>query len=153
VAIDNWLLKAEAAYFSGLRYASLPGREMSRLDTLLGVEYSGFSDTTLSLEVANRHLNEYDRALQGEGLAEDVWQSALRYQGDFMHARLHLLALVSLFGRGLDEGGFSRYSAAYDIADALTLTGGVVSYEGGKQFPFSSIADNDRLFLDLKYSF
>lgn len=70
-----------------------------------------------------------------------------------MHARLHLLALVSAFGETLDEGGFGRYSVAYDIADALTITGGIVSYEGGDRLPFNRIADNDRLFVDLKYSF
>jgi len=153
VAINNWLIKAEAAYFSGLRYEALPGKQLSRTDALLGLEYSGFSDTTLSLEVVNRHMNEYTPVLRSEGIEEDIWQCALRYQGDFLHARLHLLALVSAFGARLDEGGFGRYSAAYDIADALTLTAGVVSYEGGKQFPFGAFADNDRLFLDLKYSF
>lgn len=153
VAIENWLIKAEAAYFSGLEYASLPGEKLNRLDTLLGLEYAGFSDTTLSLEITNRHINHYDEALLNEGLNEDLWQTAVRYQGDFLHARLHLLALISAFGDRLDEGGFGRYSAAYDIADALTLTGGIVSYEGGKQFPFNTIADNDRLFLDLKFSF
>lgn len=153
VAINNWLLKAEAAYFSGLTYNSLPGKNLSRTDTLLGLEYSGFSDTTLSLEIANRHINKYEKVLANEGLKEDIWQTAVRYQGDFLHARLHLLALLTAFGKGLDEGGFGRYSAAYDIADALTLTGGIVSYEGGEQLPFGAIADNDRLFLDLKYSF
>jgi len=153
VAISDWLLKAEAAYFSGLTYSSLPGKSLSRTDTLLGLEYSGFSDTTLSLEMANRHINEHEKVLENEGLKEDVWQSAVRYQGDFMHARLHLLALITAFGKGLNEGGFGRYSAAYDIADALTLTGGIVSYEGGEQLPFGAIADNDRLFIDLKYSF
>ena len=61
--------------------------------------------------------------------------------------------LLSAFGAGVDEGGFGRYSVGYDIADALTLTGGVVSYEGGKQLPFTAYGDNDRLFLDIKYSF
>jgi hypothetical protein len=42
---------------------------------------------------------------------------------------------------------------AYDLADALTLTGGIVSYEGGDKVPFNRIGDNDRLFVDLKYSF
>jgi len=153
VAVGNWLFKGEAAHFSGLSYASLPTASLTRTDTLLGIEYAGFSETTLSLEIANRHINGYDRALSNEGIEEDLWQTALRYQGDFMHARLHLLALVSLFGERLDEGGFGRYSAAYDIADALTLTGGIVSYESGTQPPFAAIADSDRLFLDIKYSF
>lgn len=153
IAVDNWLLKAELAHLSGIEYSTLPNEEFSRSDTLLGIEYSGFRDTTLSLELANRHLHDYTVTLLGEGVIEDEWQSALRYQGDFMHARLHLLALVSLFGEQLDEGGFGRYSAAYDIADGLSVTGGVVSYESGEKFPFGSYGENDRLFVDLKYSF
>lgn len=152
-AVDNWLLKLEAASFDGLEYSSLPGEKRQRLDTLLGMEYSGFSDTTLSLEVVNRHLTDYDPALLGDGVVEDEWQTALRYQGDFMHARLHLLALLTAFGSDLADGGFGRYSVAYDIADAFSITGGVVTYQKGDKLPFNRLFDNDRLFVDLKYSF
>lgn len=152
-AVESWLIKGEAAHFSGLRYASLPSESLQRTDTLLGIEYAGFTDTTVSLEVANRHLHNHEPALLAEGVSEDEWQTALRYQGDFMHARLHLLALVSAFGENLDEGGFGRYSAAYDLADALTVTGGIVSYEGGDKLPFNRIGNNDRIFVDIRYSF
>ncbi len=152
-AVENWLLKAEAAHFDGLEYNSLPGEKLQRLDTLLGVEYSGFGEATLGLEVVNRHLMDYDAALQSDGAYEDEWQTALRYQDDFMHARLHLLALLSAYGDDLADGGFSRYSLGYDIIDALTVTGGVVTYQKGDKLPFNSIYDNDRLFVDLKYSF
>lgn len=153
IASGNWLFKGEAAHFSGLAYTSVPGVSLERTDSLLGIEYAGFRDTTLSLEIANRHLHDYQSVLAGEGVIEDEWQSALRYQGDFLHARLHLLALLTAFGDDLSGGGFSRYSAAYDLADALTVTGGLVTYQAGDKVPFSHIADNDRLFLDLKYSF
>jgi hypothetical protein len=153
VAINNWLLKGEAAHLSDLEYSTLPNAEFNRTDILLGVEYSGFRDTALSLEVANRHLHDYNAALLNEGVKEDEWQTALRYSGDFLHARLHLLAVVSAFGESLDEGGFGRYSAAYDLQDALTVTGGLVAYDSGEKLPFNTIGDNDRLFVDLKYSF
>ena len=153
IAINNWLLKGELAHLNGLTYSSLPKDEFSRSDTLLGIEYSGFSDTSLSLEIANRHLHDYDIKLLTSGAKEDDWQTAVRYSGDFMHARLHLMAVVSAFGDKLDEGGFGRYSAAYDIADGLSVTGGVVSYQSGDKFPFGTYGDNDRVFVDLKYSF
>lgn len=153
IAAGNWLLKGEVAHFNGLNYFVLPGKSLRRVDSLLGVDYSGFRETTLTLEFANRHLLEYDPALAIEGIMEDEWQTALRYQGDFMHARLHLLALLTAFGESLDEGGFSRFAIAYDLADALTVTGGLVTYSGGDKLPFSQIADNDRLFVDLKLSF
>jgi len=152
-AVDNWLFKAELAHFNGLKYSSLPGETRKRFDTLLGVEYSGLSETTLSLEIVNRHVSSYTSILQSDGINQDEWQTALRYQGDFMHARLHMLVLLSAFGSNLNGGGFSRYSAAYDLADALTITGGVVTYQKGDRLPFNTIYNNDRLFVDLKYSF
>lgn len=138
VAVNNWLLKGEIAQLNGLTETSL-----HRTDSLLGIEYSGFTDTSLSLEIANRQLQD----------ADDEWQTALRYSGDFLHARLHLLAVVSAFGERLDEGGFGRYSAAYDIADGVKLTAGVVTYQSGSKLPFGAYGDNDRIFVDLKYSF
>lgn len=153
VAINNWLLKGEAAQLTALAYSNLPNAKFNRTDILLGVEYSGFRDTSVSLEVANRHLHDYNATLLNEGVKEDEWQTALRYSGDFLHARLHLLAVVSAFGERLDEGGFGRYSAAYDLQDALTVTGGLVAYDSGEKLPFNTIGDNDRLFIDLKYSF
>ena len=98
-------------------------------------------------------MNTAQPVLLLEGVEKNEWQTALRYQGDFLHARLHLLAVLSAFGEKLDEGGFSRYSAAYDIADGLTVTGGVVTYHSGDKVPFGYYGDNDRIFFDLKYSF
>ncbi|MBU1777224.1 MAG: hypothetical protein KJ899_11340, partial [Gammaproteobacteria bacterium] len=152
VALGNWLVKGETARFSGIEYSGSTSA-YTRNDIMLGTDYSGFADTTLSLEVVNRSIGDYDTALYNAGIAEEEWQTAARYQGDFMHARLHLIALFSAYGKQLDEGGFTRLSAAYDLADALSLTGGIISYRGGDKFPFAAIADNDRIFAELKYSF
>jgi hypothetical protein len=152
IALGNWLLKGEAAHFRGLEYSSLPGEKRSRSDLLLGVEYSGFDDASLSFELVDRHLHDYDPILRSEGVRRDELQSAVRFQGDYLHDRLHLILLNSLYLQG-DSAGFSRASLGYDLADALTLTGGVVLYHGGDKLPFGAFGDNDRLFLDLKYSF
>jgi len=50
-------------------------------------------------------------------------------------------------------GGFSRASVEYDLKDALSITGGVVMYHDGTRTPFSAIANNDRLFFEIKQSF
>jgi hypothetical protein len=152
IALGNWLLKGEAAHFTGLEYTSLPGEKKSRSDLLLGVEYSGFDDASLSLELVNRHIHNYDQILRSESVRRDELQSALRFQGDYLHDRLHLILLNSLYLQG-GAAGFSRASLGYDLADALTLTGGVVFYHGGEKLPFGAFGDNDRLFLDLKFSF
>ena len=152
VALGNWLVKSEAARFSGVQYTGATSA-YARSDIMLGADYSGFADTTLTLEAVNRRIGDYDIALNNAGIPEKEWQTAVRYQGDFLHARLHLIVLASAFGKRFDEGGFTRLSAAYDLADATTITAGVISYQSGEKFPFDAIADNDRIFVDLKYSF
>ena len=153
LALGNWLLKGEAAHFDGLEFTPLPGEKKSRSDLLLGVEYSGFDDTTLSLEVVDRHLHDYDSVLADNGTEEDEWQTALRYSGEFLHARLKLTALAVLFGEPGEGGGFGRFQGDYELADSLNFSTGLVVYDSGDKRPFTVIGDNDRLFLDLKYSF
>jgi hypothetical protein len=42
---------------------------------------------------------------------------------------------------------------SYDLSDDLTLTGGVLFFESGKNLFYRNLGDKDMLFLDLKYSF
>ncbi len=152
LARGPWLLKGEAAHFSGLRFSTMPGETRERTDVLLGVEYAGFRDTSLSFEVADRHIHDYGDLLATE-VEEDDWQMALRYTGDFLHARLQVTALWAGFGPRGDDGGFTRLSASYELANALTLTAGVIAYRSGDRLPFNAIDDNDRVFGEVKYSF
>jgi hypothetical protein len=153
IAMGNWLLKGELAHFRGLEYTPLPGEKKNRSDLMLGVEYSGLTDTTLSFEIVDRHIHTYDNLLATQGIEENEWQTALRYQGEFLHARLKLTALMILFGDPDKGGGSTRVQAAYELSDGLNLSGGIVHYDSGEKLPFNAIGDNDRLFLDLKYSF
>ncbi len=152
-AVENWLLKGEAAHFEGVRHTTIPGGKRARTELLLGAEYSGFRDTTLAIEVADRHLHDYDRRLMLEGIERDEWQLALRYRRELMHSRLALTALGLWAGDSDDDGGLVRLTAEYELADALKLTAGGIFYIAGEQSPFDAIAGNDRLFLELKYSF
>ena len=153
VALGNWLLKGELAHFRGLEFAAVPNQKKRRTDTLLGIEYSGFDDTTLSLEVVDRHLHNYESSLAAQGIKKDEWQTALRYSGEFMHARLKVTLLTLLFGRPEEGGGVARLQGDYEWAESVRLIGGIVAYHSGDKRPFNCIGDNDRLFLDVKYSF
>ena len=155
VARGNWLLKSEGGYFSGLEFAVLPGRALSRTDVLVGAEYSGFSDITVSFEAVNRHLHDYDEALAGfpDYARQNEAQAALRYQQDFLNQRLHLTILAlnqALNGR---DGKVQRYSLEYELTDALAVLGGFVNYGSGQRQEFRNIGRNDRVFLEAKYSF
>jgi len=153
-AFGSWLLKAEAAYLSGLEFFALPGEERSRLDLSLGLEYTGFRDTTLSLEVVNRHLFDYDPRLEETNEAvENEFTSAFRLTRKFMHERLELTFLATTLGLTGDGGGIQRLQAAYELTDDLILTAGLVNYMEGDRIFFQNIGDRDRVFIELKYHF
>jgi hypothetical protein len=155
VALGNWLLKSEAGYFDGLEFLALPGEAKSRFDLMFGLEYSGFSETLLSLEMVNRHLIDFDPRLkaQSDVIRENQFQAVFRAQKDFKNDSLHLTFLASMFGPKGDGGAFQRFSAAYDVRDNVSVTVGVVTYQSGDRPFFRNIGDNDRLFFDARYFF
>lgn len=155
VALGNWLLKSEATCFDGLEFFAVPGEKKSRFDVLAGVEYSGFTDTTVSLEAVNRHLNDFDSTLKTppDSAQEDEFQTVLRYSGDFLHDTLHLVMLASTFGVTGDDGALQRFSVEYNVTDAFSIKLGLVTYQSGDKVQFRNIGDNDRLFFEANYSF
>ncbi len=166
-ALGNWLLKSEVAYLDGFEFNAASDKK-SRLDLLVGLEYSGFTDTTLSLEVVNRHLFDFEPGMTKDlpknmpipasmdtpDLAqEDSFQAAARITRNFFHETLQVTLLGSILGEKAQDGAFERISAKYDVTDALAVSGGIVLYQKGDLLFFQNIEQNDRLFLDIKYSF
>lgn len=154
IVLGSWLIKGEAAYWDGMKYSNVAD-EKSRFDVLAGVEYMGFSDTTIAFEIANRRILDHDPLLKNlpDGQREDWTQYALRFVRDFMNDTLHLTGIVSSFGLLGAEGGFERFQLDYDISDNITLMGGVVFYESGDYPGFQDIGSNDRLLFELEYRF
>ena len=156
VALGNWLLKSEGAYFTGLEYFTLPGEKKSRYDLLVGVEYAGFAEATISLEFVNRHVVDYDERLgvsAFDNTVQDEFQTALRYQQDFRNDTLHLTYLGLTFGWKAQDGAIQRLQLAYDVTDSFSVTGGYVNYVAGESGLFKHYGKNDRFFFDMKYSF
>lgn len=159
----SWLFKGELAYLRGVELpkpipvasyqVELVPVDTSRYDAMVGVEYAGFPETTLALEIVNRHLSGFSSELETFFVRRDRLEYSFRYTQDFWNARLHATAVVLLFGSHFQDGGIYRTQLAYDIRDALTLTGGVVAYREGDAVPFNRYAHHDRLFAELKYSF
>jgi hypothetical protein len=77
----------------------------------------------------------------------------MRLERNFLHENLTLTTLVSVYGETGNGGAFQRFSAEYDISDSLKVNGGLVCYQSGDLPMFKNIGDNDRLFLEFKYSF
>lgn len=149
-----WLFKSELAYFDGLKYTSTQKKEFSKLDTLVGVEYKGIADTTISYDISLRHVNSYDISLLNEfnPLEEDTYQHAFRVSSDFMNATMTANYLISLYGKKLNEGAFQRAWIKYELGEGINTNFGVVDYIGGGVF-FDAIKDNDMLFADISYNF
>ena len=151
----SWLFKAELAYFSGLTYTSTADRTLSRTDGLLGFEYSGIAETTISYDFAIRHFNQYDPRLYvpEENLLErDTYQQALRLRSNFFNDTLHANYLITVFGEKLDEGGYQRGWIEYEVADAINAEFGAVDYIGGAPL-FDKVADQYVVFMDMSYDF
>ena len=155
IALGNWLLKAEAAWFNGLEFTNTPDQEFSRIDLMAGVEYSGFQDTTVSIEIVLRHLKDFEDILEQppDEVRENEFQWAIRFTRTYLNDTLTLTALASTFGAKVQDGFFERISAQYDLTDAVEISGGVVFYQTGDTEKFSRIGDNNRLYFEIKYSF
>jgi hypothetical protein len=150
-----WLFKAEAAGFQGFRFLADPGEDHWRLDAMAGVEYYGFNDHTLALEIVNRHVFDYDDAfeLSPDFVRENNVEYAFRWTADWMNARLQTTLLALVFGAALQDGAVIRAQGNYTIRDGLVFTAGILLYEEGDLPPLSDWGRNDRVFFDIKWSF
>ncbi len=155
LAAGNFIIKAEAAYWDGLKYTHTPKNRFPRLDVMAGLEYSGFAHTRITLELLNRHLFSYKDELKNDpdGVNEDQLQSVICVEKAFMHETLTLSFSAAGYGEKWQGGSYQRILAAYDIADNITAKAGVVFYQSGELPMFHDIGGNDQLFLELKVSF
>ncbi len=155
VVLGNYLLKGETAWLRNLKFTNIPDKTYNRLDILLGLEYFGFANTQLALEIANQHLFDYDARLGDEPDKRDMdqLQWAARLTRNFMNERLALTLLISVYGKMWQDGAVQRLSAEYDFTDALMVNCGIVFYQSGDLTMFRNVEYNDRLFFEFKYSF
>jgi hypothetical protein len=155
VALGNWLLRGELAYLDGLEYFHRQGRETQRVDVLVGVDYSGFTDTLIAVDLVDRWIDGWESSLLDapDFTRRNSWELAFRLQRDFLRDRLHLTLLAIGFGITLEDGSGVRLGVDYDLRDALTIGGGILLYQDGDLPPLSAFGRNDRVYLQAKYSF
>jgi len=155
MAINNTLLKAEAAHFDGLEFFSLPGEKFSRTDTMLGLEYSGFTDTSITFEAVRRHIHGWQDqlALAPDFASESRTDWVFRLSRFFLHQTLSVNLVGISFGTTGENGSMERLEARYDLNDSVEITGGIVFYHSGDHDHIADYGDNDRLFLEITYRF
>ena len=152
--IDNFLLKTEAAYFDTIKYSGLNGTK-SRIDSLIGVEYTGISDGSISYELSLRKINNYDNNINTQSnnfTKQETYQHALRFTQSYLNQILDLTAILGVFGKNGDEGGFARASLDYAIDDKISISGGIIDYISDSNAT-NPRKDNDRIFTKISYSF
>lgn len=153
--IGSWLLKGEIAYVDGVLFTDAGTR--SRLDVMLGVEYYGFTDTTISIELLNRHTFDFPATptigTTGFVPQENESQGAFRLTRSFFRERLDATVVAVLLSGESEVGSVVRIDGSYELRDALVLTAGFVLYQESDLPPLSTYGNNDRFFFELKYSF
>lgn len=155
LAFGNWLLKGEMAYWQGLKFFNSTGEKRERIDGLIGIEYSGWDDTTAALEWAVRHLVDFDDQLQlaPDFAQEDEIINALRVTRTYLNETVELTLLGLIYGPLGQDGSLIRGTAAYDWSDTINVLLGLVLYQSGDRNTMRQIGDNDRIFAEVKYSF
>lgn len=116
---------------------------------MLGFEYNGFDDITISLEAVVDKVEEYESTLTGNDISNKVTLNlSHKAFNDLLNTRL-------VWVRFSENGGdLGRINIDYDLVDALNVSGGIVVYEAAdtsaRLYPYR---ENDRLFAAIKYSF
>ncbi len=152
---ESWLLKAETAYSDNRQFYALPNQKVSQIDTLFGVEYTGFRHTFITFELLYRYLYNLDLPTsETDGLPEEhglVW--ALSLSRHFFHDLLKLSFYTYNLGLDFSNGALYRFATTYALTDRLSIGTGVIIYQGGNNYLMENIGSNDRLFLNVSYRF
>ncbi|GKT12093.1 MAG: hypothetical protein ISEC1_P1068 [Thiomicrorhabdus sp.] len=150
----SWLLKTELAVLNDLYYNTVTEKQ-TRYDLLMGLEYKGITDTTLSLEVADRYLPDHQFIMESmpDAVLQHNLQTAVRALYSFDHDRAMLGYLGQYFGQQFEQGGFHRIWLDYELTSDVTVISGVIDYFGGENQIFEAMKNNDKLFVDFKLYF
>ena len=154
-ARGSWVFRGELAGFGGLGFANDPGAERSRLDVLAGVDYTGFGDTAVALDVVNRWLPGAPSSIERapDYTPRNLTELALLVRRSFLRDRLRVTLTALSFGYRAQLGALARLQGDYAWNDALTLRAGVLLYRSGDPFPYTALGSNDRLFIGAVYRF
>jgi hypothetical protein len=138
-----------------MEFNNVREKKFSRTEILFGTQYSGWDDSSLSIESGVQHLNDFDHRLEAEPdyQLEDRIATTLNFMQDYYNQTLHLQLFGMMIGEWGEDGGLNRASLEYDVMDAFSVKGGVMIYQPGDNLYFQSLNDNDRIFFEARYSF
>lgn len=147
----NWLLKTEQAWHQGISLQPQNPvaiwQQGDQWRGMLGLEYSGIYDLTISAETSHNYTPDWN-----EELSDKKWQAghALRLRYTLLNERLTLGALAMQTSG--DQGDVLRVTADWQVADEMTLSLTWVEYWAShKTQQLYAYRDNDALLLNLRW--
>ena len=123
--------------------------EKNQYQTMLGIEYSGISDLTITFEGIVSRIESYEDNLASNETSGLTYMS-FNYSAlnDTFNAKFIAMHLTD------NNGDVYRANLDYDLIDALTGSLGVIYYEADEDeallYPYRR---NDKYFCSIKYSF
>lgn len=119
------------------------------LKSMLGIEYSGISDTQISLEFINEHIEDYENTLRDE---EDLNKISLFVSRKFLNDSVSTSLWLNHIQR--ENTNLFRFDLGYDYSDSVKLFVSLSGVEGAKKGTYYyDYLDTDRLSLGVKVSF
>lgn len=162
-ALGAFVLKGEGALKLGEdKTGDDPKRRNSRLEYVLGLDWTASEDFSLGAQYAGRHLLDYSRdaevdALSAMGPPPPFVEEGTTHEVS-LQMNLKLLPEVGLQVIGLYNATYQDFFVLgfvwWDVADALKAYAGTVAFGGRDEHtPFGRQRSFSRAFLEVKYSF
>jgi hypothetical protein len=152
VPVGDLVIRGETAYFKGRQFEreSYSGDYLERdaLKMLLGLDWYPGNNWTISSQVADEIILDYDHAIARD---RHDWLGTLKLSKKLLRETLTLSGLVCA---ALDEEDYYlKLSGEYALTDELHLTFGFLLFGGDSDGSFGRYRDQDGLLVKLKYSF
>jgi hypothetical protein len=149
------LIFAEAAITDGLRSWAVPDQDFRRLDVLGGIEWAGWTNHLIALEVCRRHLFDWESSLDNpvDGLLRDRTEIGLRWNGNFHDDTWHTEVQAVFYGSRATGGGYQRAELRHDLFDGMVISLGLMLYHSGDDSSLAYLDNNDRVYLRSSYRF
>jgi hypothetical protein len=152
VPVGDLVVRGETAFFKDRRFErdSYSGDYLERdaLKMLLGLDWYPGNNWTISSQVADEIVLDYDKAIARD---RHDWLGTLKLSKKLLRETLTLSGLVCT---ALDEEDYYlKLSGEYALTDELHLTCGLLFFDGDADGTFGQYRDQDGLLVKLKYSF
>jgi len=115
---------------------------------MLGADYQLSSSLDLSIQAINERILDFEEGIQND---ENVMIGTLMLRGHFVNETVS--PLFFLLNNFEDKSSLLRLSVDWNYADNFTVTAGADFLSGDADTIFGMYANNDNVYLKLRYSF